>query len=328
MESFVRAVTLERGALDMSTGRFPATLATDGEASDGHILSIEGAEIADRIPLQFSHRSELMAPVLGSIVEPKKTRSALKVVGVVNLSGDDPLAEIRRGFAQLIHDGDLSAMSVSWSGSGVPRAQLPIGHAAALKKSSPPQAQYGLFFDRWRATEGSVVAVGADPKALMGRAESCTGHVRTFFMALARNAEGDNIADIAAGFAALGDAINGLRALGITEFANHVNAVAGILGIDSTDIEPYRMSNGEVIFVPPGLIDEIRNEASALVDLSAHSAEETVSTEQRSEMAQESAPPAVERAPQDIIAEYEQVMAQRIDAAVSEILFQRLGRIV
>lgn len=327
MEKFVRSITLERGALDMETGRFPAVLATDGEASDGHILSIEGAEIADRIPLQFSHRSEVMVPVLGSIVEPKKTRSALKVTGVINMAGDDPLADIRRGFAQLIHDGDLNAVSVSWSGSGVPRSQLPVGHQAALKKSAPPQAQYGLFFDKWRANEGSVVSVGADPKALIGRAEHERGHARTFFMALARSAGKDNIAEIAAGFAALGDAINGLRDLGITEFENHVNAISGILGVDSSDCEPYRMSDGRVIFVPPGLIAEIRDEAQALIDLSARA--ETVSTEQRSETVQVTAPPAKhERAPQDIIAEYEQVMAQRIDAAVSEILFQRLGRIV
>lgn len=328
MDSFVRSITLERGALDLSTGRFPATLATDGEASDGHILSIEGAEIGDRIPLQFSHRSELMAPVLGSIIEPKKTRSALKVTGVINLAGDDPLAEIRRGFAQLIHDGDLGAMSVSWSGSGVPRTQLPVGHQAALKKSSPPQSQYGLFFDRWRANEGSVVAVGADPKALMGRAESYTGHARTFFMALARSADGDNIADIAAGFVALGDAINGLRNLGITEFANHVNAVAGILGVESADCEPYRMADGRVIFVPPGLIEEIRDEANALVNLSARAQTETVFTEQGSEMVQATEPPAKQRAPQDIIARYEQMMENKIDAAIKDVLFKRLGRIV
>jgi hypothetical protein len=74
----VRFVELERGQIDLKTGEFPMVLATDGEASDGDILSIEGAEFASRAPLQLSHvntRGQLHLPASAEIQSAKRLRA-------------------------------------------------------------------------------------------------------------------------------------------------------------------------------------------------------------------------------------------------------------
>ncbi|GAG31743.1 unnamed protein product, partial [marine sediment metagenome] len=48
---FERAFLLQRGVIDLATGRFPVTLFTNGEASDGHIIDIRGHEAPDHLPM-------------------------------------------------------------------------------------------------------------------------------------------------------------------------------------------------------------------------------------------------------------------------------------
>ena len=51
MTTRTHVATLERAEIDLESGQFPMTLATDGEASDGDILSIEGMQFPASAPL-------------------------------------------------------------------------------------------------------------------------------------------------------------------------------------------------------------------------------------------------------------------------------------
>lgn len=187
---------IERGDSGGVPGEFRAALATNGEASDGHILSIGGMRVPDSMPMLFRHDSTLEIPALGRIVEPSKSREGsgeeiLRVTGRFDLEGDanDPLLAIRRGFASLVQQGTLDAMSVRWDpvvGKFVPRSSLPEDHYAFAARTTDGPAAFGMFFEESTAREGSIVAIGADPGALMGRAsESKSAFEEAYWTVLA-----------------------------------------------------------------------------------------------------------------------------------------------
>lgn len=177
-------------------GSFRMTLATDGEASDGDILSIEGGQIPERMPLLLSHYNDPTATA-GSVVDPiKETLSSPKrlvATGKIELGGDGALADVRRDVAYMIGRGHIGAVSVRWDAleGGEPpvsRTSLPTDHHAFVDgdKENSARKRGGLFWPQWRALEGSIVALGADPQALIGRAEQTTGEVRQFWQEMAR----------------------------------------------------------------------------------------------------------------------------------------------
>lgn len=171
---------IERAASGGVPGEFRAALATNGEASDGHILSIAGMRVPDSMPMLFRHQSTIEIPALGRIVDPQKSRDGnaevLRVTGRFDLEGEagDPLLAIRRGFASMVSQGTLDAMSVRWDpvfGKFVPRSSLPEDHFAHKPRGTEGPGAFGMFFEESIAQEGSIVAIGADPNALMGRAK-------------------------------------------------------------------------------------------------------------------------------------------------------------
>ena len=244
--------SIERSA-DSPSGVFDSVLATSGEASDGHVLSIEGLVIEERMPLLFGHRSEAMVPVLGSITSPRKTTEngieILRTTNTINTDGEGPMADIRRGMAQLVDDGDLRAMSVRWAGrKAIPRTALSKDHSAFIDAdtSFDDPRRFGMFFEKSDALEGSVVAIGADPKALIGRSDSARSDGATvFFRYLARLVEEDvtGIGNVGTAFQAVENAIGGLREIGCDD-SDVVNAVSGYLS--NTDLVPYTFQDGEV----------------------------------------------------------------------------------
>ncbi len=169
---------IERESVKDTLGKFRAILATGGEASDSHILSIPGMQVPESMPMLFRHDSVVDIPILGRITSPSKSggsgaKAVLRITGEFDLEGDttDPLLAIRRGFASLVQQGTLDAMSVRWDpvfGKFVPRTSLPKGHFAFAEPDGPNS--FGMFFEESKAREGSIVALGADPDALMGRA--------------------------------------------------------------------------------------------------------------------------------------------------------------
>ena len=96
-------------------GVFQMTLATEGEASDGHILSIKGGQVPERMPLLTSHWND-PASALGSITDPQKALKdsppRLRATGHIEMQGEN--AAVRRDLAHMISKGHVNAVSIRW----------------------------------------------------------------------------------------------------------------------------------------------------------------------------------------------------------------------
>jgi len=186
---------IESGPIDAKTGEFPMVLATDGEASDGDILSIEGGELPERAPLQNAHINEAMS-TLGSITsfrrDLKSSPKKLRAKGRIEMEGDGSQAEIRRDIAHMIARGHISGVSVRWEPiKYTRRSDLPKGHYARVEDDEPnPLKRYGVFFEKWRVQEGSIAPVQADPQSMIGRAEETDGDVAEFWRSAAEDIVG------------------------------------------------------------------------------------------------------------------------------------------
>ncbi|MHC4714910.1 MAG: hypothetical protein ACYTAN_16835, partial [Planctomycetota bacterium] len=124
----------------------------------------------------------------------KDSPPRLRAVGHIEMSGEGASAEIRRDLAHMIDKGHVTGVSIRWDpvpGKSVRRVNLPSDHPYFVdaETEKDPRKRYGLFFEEWRAMEGSVVALGADPQALIGRAEETEGAVSTYWRAMAENTE-------------------------------------------------------------------------------------------------------------------------------------------
>ncbi len=263
-----------RQAVEASSGdgTFTAILASEGEASDGHILSIRGLETRPSMPMLFGHYSSEQIPLMGSIRKPTKTRSdglsVLRVEGRINLNGDGVLAEVRRGINQLIVDGDLEGMSLRASTTKAePRRNLSKDHPAfvnAEKLDRDDPKRWGYFISRSAAVEGSIVAIGADPKALIGRADAA-GHaaVQTFFRSLSETAGADeqSMGDLGEAFTVLRDSLDDVRDLGVDdhELAEMMNTGNLRESVEYT----YTSKAGEslVCRIPRQAYDALRSES-------------------------------------------------------------------
>ena len=276
MDNYERLIEIDRASVNKEEGTFNSTLATNGEASDGHIISIKGLRMPAKMPLLFGHRSEAMVPVLGSVVKPVKSTEGglerVRVEGRFNLNGEGQLSDIRRGMFQLVADGDISAMSLRWSGEKVVRrTELPVDHPFHVdqaKTSFQEAKRWGLYFEKSLGLEGSIVALGADPKALIGRSESASSpHERIFFRELARSAENseDSTGSIAQAMAAVEEAITGIRAAGCDD-ADIVNLLGGTL--DTKRMYAYRYKDGHeerVLHLPYPVYEQLLGESQEVL---------------------------------------------------------------
>lgn len=167
---------VERIAGADKDGSFRMTLATDGEASDGHILNIAGGDIPERMPLLVSHMNDPQVQV-GSITQPVKRARAgrLEAMGNIELEGEGAQRDARRDLFHMIEQGHVGAVSIRWDADPehvVARTDLPKDHPAFVdSRDANLMRTTGLFFEKWRALEGSIVGVGADPQALIARAQ-------------------------------------------------------------------------------------------------------------------------------------------------------------
>ena len=258
--------------IDLTTGVFPMTLATEGEASDGHILSIAGGQIPERMPMLSSHWNEPTAQ-LGSILEPEKRLRdkppRLRANGHIELSGEGPSAEIRRDLAHMIDKGHVTGVSIRWDevpGKTIRRVNLPSDHPHFVdgEKANGPE-RWGMYFEEWRALEGSVVSVGADPKALIGRADETNGEVRAFWRSMAREVS-QRAEEWVATLAALRVHADSVRSKGVA-IEDLINAVAGD-GVEDLidDLEPITYE-GRVLFLPASLAERLEARAEVASDL-------------------------------------------------------------
>ena len=271
MEQHTRTARIE--SIDES-GVFTATLATEGEASDGDILSIKGGQIPERMPMLLSHWNDPTA-VAGSVTDPKKELGAkpprLRVTGRIEMGGVGTLAEIRRDVAFMMgkHGG---AMSVRWDeveGGKQPirRVNLPSDHAYFVDADTATGAKrWGYFWPEWRAVEGSIVALGADPGATVDgrlyatRADETEGEVSAFWRAMAQDAEAQRDASkAAASLANLRVETNACIEAGVAP-TDIANAVAGAGVTD--EIGNFRRCEigGESFFLPASAADQLAEE--------------------------------------------------------------------
>jgi len=160
-------------------GRFPMTLASEGEAADGHILRVAGIEVGEHLPLLDSHQNE-SAAILGSIGQMRADGSRFEAVGEIELDGEGERADIRRDVFHMVEQGHLRAVSLRWMPlEAVPRIELPQSHPAHVgRNEADPRRRLGVFFNTTRALEGSLTPVGSDPKSLTARSLETTGVVR------------------------------------------------------------------------------------------------------------------------------------------------------
>lgn len=275
-----REISLEhaRGAVNMESGEFPAVLATEGEASDGHILSIRGMKIEPEIPMLFRHSSSEQIPGLGRITKPTKGRTdtglaALRVVGRFDLGSGgegDPFVGIRRGMAHMVDSGTLTAMSVRWDeipGKSKRRRNLPSDHPAffdADKRGMEDPGYWGWFFEESVAREGSIVAIGADPAALIGRSEETDDELEhVFWVALARSAESnpDGVGEVVEGFQAIRSEVAKLRERGCDD-ADIVNMMGALATLEASDLVPFEFGDGQRIHLPREAWKQLRSESS------------------------------------------------------------------
>lgn len=166
-------------AIDRETGEFEMIMASEGEAADGHIVSIRGVELIDEVPLQLDHDRRASAN-LGTVTNLRTDRKdgvpILRGVGRIRLTGEGAPLEVRRDLVDGIAEGAIRSVSMTWEALEViERRELPSNHPAFVKHNDPnARRRWGLFFKRSRPLEQSIVGVGADRAALVGRAESAT----------------------------------------------------------------------------------------------------------------------------------------------------------
>ena len=124
-------------------GAISGLLATDGEASDGDILDMDGGQIPSRAPLLFGHQDWSGDRNLGSWEKFKKvdTGKAVKKLGGKGLHGDarieldgpdGPQKDWRTDMAFMVGRKHINGLSIRWSGVGDPlrRVNLPSDHPA------------------------------------------------------------------------------------------------------------------------------------------------------------------------------------------------------
>lgn len=274
-------------------GVFEMTLATEGEASDGDILSIAGGQIPERMPLLLSHYNDPTAKA-GSVTNPRKelkhSPPRLRSTGQIEMGGVGVLAEIRRDVAMMTnkHGGDVSIRWDEVDGGDPPirRVNLPSDHPYFVDDSTEKswKKRYGLFWPSWKAIEGSIVAVGADPDATVGgrlcaaRAKETTGEVSAFWRAMAKDAEQTTEEDpepkpeetlaIARriGLGNLCKQATQLRSLVGTPTNDLINAVT--LEDDGQDFTLVTIGDEEV-FLPQRLADQLTAERKERAEITA-----------------------------------------------------------
>lgn len=188
---YERTSSIERAEDGAEAGLISGILATDGEASDGHILNMKGVKLPERAPLLFGHDDYTGTGNLGSWTGFHKFSdgdglggSGIRGTAQIELSGEGSQAAWRADIAHMIEKGHIGQFSVRWEEIGEPvaRVNLPSDHPAYVDaKKANGRQRWGLYFDQWRLLEGSVVTLGADPAALVGRLTASQGDVRTFW---------------------------------------------------------------------------------------------------------------------------------------------------
>lgn len=167
--------------IDTKTGEFDMVMASEGEASDGHVLRVAGISFPDSIPLQLDHGRRAIDN-LGTVSNIRRgKRDGVPVLlgtGQIRLSGEGDGLAMRADLVDAISTGAISGTSLTWDANPSDireRASLPKGHPAYVSPDEKNmRRRFGLYFEKSNAIEQSIVAIPADRAALIGRAEAAT----------------------------------------------------------------------------------------------------------------------------------------------------------
>lgn len=168
--------------IDTESGEFEMVMASEGEASDGHRLNVRGISHDETIPLQIDHGPTAEANV-GTVSNIRTgTREGVRVllgVGRIRMTGEGEGVARRRDLVDAIAAGDIRGTSLTWSVEDSrhvrERTSLPKGHPAYVSPDEPNlRRRFGLYFDRSRAVEQSIVAIPSDRTAVIGRLDRAT----------------------------------------------------------------------------------------------------------------------------------------------------------
>ena len=190
---YSRAFEVERSSVDPEKGTFRATVFTGGEASDGHILNIAGGDIPESIPLFVNHEADPRSQ-LGTLHFDSRNDNEVVMRGEIFTEGEGAEADIRRDIVAKMAAGHVSRLSGRWDtedGNMQRRTSLPKDHPAFVDETrakSDFRFRMGVLFEKWRALEGSIVGIGADPAAVMrefGEDPELSDSVRAFWRGLA-----------------------------------------------------------------------------------------------------------------------------------------------
>jgi hypothetical protein len=169
----------------------------------------------------------------------------------------------------MISQGHINAVSVRWEAIRFTRrVNLPKNHPAYVTEDeSDPRKRYGVFFEAWRAQEGSVVAVGADPKALIGRSDETKGEVQSFWRSMAETTKRDGIANARDALYQITQAVDAAKDQGF-KWADLVNAIwtASGFGDDADNLRAMYLENGRSIFLPVEVVEELLKRELAAKD--------------------------------------------------------------
>ena len=167
-------------------------LASDGEASDTHILDIDGGELGEGPPMLFGHDDFSGSRNLGSWNRfdriAKGTGRAIRAHGTIALGGDGAGKAWRNDVAYMVNEGHITGLSIRWDPIDDPvrRTSLPSDHPAHVGHKD--KRGNGLFFPRWSMLEGSVVTLPSDQSAVIGRMAETNPEVRAFYRAALNDA--------------------------------------------------------------------------------------------------------------------------------------------
>ncbi len=165
--------------IDTDTGEFDMVLATEGEASDGHVISIRGLTMPETMPLQLDHSQSALAN-LGTVSHMRRDKldgiPVYRGVGKIRLSGEGEAVDARRDLVDAISTGHVRGVSLTWDAvKVVERRELPKAHAAYVgRNEADTRKRFGLFFEKSVGIEQSVVGIPADREALIGRGVEAT----------------------------------------------------------------------------------------------------------------------------------------------------------
>jgi len=346
---FRRTVEIERAGKS-EPGVVKGILATDGEASDGHILNIDGLSAEAPKPLLFGHNAHDPWGNLGSWTDFNKTKRLLKGVAKIELNGVGANAEMRNDIAHMVDQGHIRSFSIRWSALTPPvrRIELAPDHPAFIDsaKEKDWRKLYGLWFEKSEMDEGSIVTLGADPKAIIGRMRDSTGEARSVW----RSQLEETLRSAPVGseyyepLFALKENAGRLRALGVSDFGTLLRLTGDEL--EPGELLPVEYGEGKRILIPREAYLYLMRESDSRLQLAfdllfagdnGNSGEyedepdaierQPVEEESEQEPADEpSAPPLPESAVREIVKEMVSAMKDETMSAIRQAVVSQLRR--